>query len=584
MTAGQFADPLTWFSITDFSPGIIQNSNFAFGTSPTNPVPYLKSPGAAQLELTTNCIALPSGGLGPLPGIALQVVDTNAITPSYVNGTLAYGPIGTDLRVPSGNDELLISYEKLVTGTRTWTLNGYRPATNTSFVVISESNTSNTAAVQACSMVLTQLNKTDPTVTGVSRVVFSHNTMGTVGSVADIVDCAMYPSWTTPHTGGTTALTNPPGVQAWVIGHQNRVVLLAEVTAGWTTSGVAGANEYFYNAEQFDYTEPPNSSVIGGQFENFVQENPLPHGAWGSISASELFMVRQQGGGYVIQGDLNTPTVTRLPGVTSTNGSVQVAALTPIGLVYGSANNGVWVWNGGNVSVKLSPQLNDDFFMQTYTTPFAASTAGPMFNFNTLGDLIYCPNGWVFSITLNSWWKWQTPPVSGTPFTLNDPTVGVLNGPGVLQTPGSFGPMSWFWPTYDGTGMWCFPQFISTSGAPSAYKVSRLTPSTSYSWQSYPMPFTQNRQVSIRQVSVRAQGTGTITVSFNNPRGESSITEPATLSFTDDEHPNIVQAQAAAKGTDITMALVSQGAGSSPAPIIYEVSVGYEVGAEVNAT
>ena len=59
----------------------------------------------------------------------------------------------------------------------------------------------------------------------------------------------------------------------------------------------------------------------------------MAHGAWGSISASELFLVRHSGGGYVISGDLNSPTVTRLPGVTSTNGIVQVAGQTPIGLV-----------------------------------------------------------------------------------------------------------------------------------------------------------------------------------------------------------------------------------------------------------
>ncbi len=580
-----FSDPLTWFTISDFSPGIVQNSNFAFGANPVNPVPFKAQAGqsAAQLETTTNCIALPTGGLGPLPGISDYVVDPNSISPAYVNGSIAYGPIGTTPRIPSGGDELLISYEKLSGTSRSWTLNAYQTAPARGFVIISASNTDNENGLQACSMILTELNVDDPTTNGYPRVIFSHNTMGTFGVHGDVVDLAMYPEWTTPVDGSYTSLSGPPGVQAWLIGHQNRVIALTYNQSAWASESTT-PTYYFFSAETFDYTEPPNSDVFGDQYENFVQEDPFPHGAWGSISASELFLVRHQGGGYVIQGDLNTPTVTRLPGVTPTNGSVQVAGQTPIGFVYGSANNGVWVWNGGNTSVKLSSQLNDDFFMQSTTYPYNAVSAGPMFNFNTLGDLIYCPNGWIYSITLNSWWKWEVPPTSGEPFTLNDPTLGVLNGVGELAATGTYGPMTWFWPTYDGSGMWCFPQYLVDSGAPSAYRVSRTSPSTSYSWQSYPMPFSQNRQVSIRQVAVRAQGEGTVTVQFNNPYGQSGMTSPVDMSYTDSLHPNIVQSSAAARGTDITMTLISQGSGTNPAPIIYEVSVGYSVEDEVNPT
>ena len=65
----------------------------------------------------------------------------------------------------------------------------------------------------------------------------------------------------------------------------------------------------------------------GAVREVFVQENPFGYGAWGSISASELFLVKNRQGGVVIQGDLNSPTVTsRCPaspsyGVMSRGGS-----------------------------------------------------------------------------------------------------------------------------------------------------------------------------------------------------------------------------------------------------------------------
>ena len=99
------------------------------------------------------------------------------------------------------------------------------------------------------------------------------------------------------------------------------------------------------------------------------------------------------------------------------------------------------------------------------------------------------------------------------------------------------------------------------------------------------MPFTQNQQVSIREVAVRGQGLGTVTVTFyNQENGESASTVPATITFSDDNHPIIVQVSAAARGTDITMTIAATGESFGPAPIIYSVSIGWQPGTQVNPT
>jgi hypothetical protein len=540
---------LQWAVISDFTPGIISNSNFAYGTQPTGAVPFQK-PGAAQVAGTQNCIALPNGGLSPLPGVKETLTYPDQLAPSYMNGALAYGPIGQSAFFPQGGDEILWGSEAYDGTSRQFNLYGYQESSSSYFSIFEAGGPDVQLGLQACTIILTVFNPTDATglTSGLPRVVFSYYFMATAGNTEET---EFYPPWAST-TRGSTAIDVDFSVPAWVLGHQNRIVYLVRPIMDWAQP-IGGPAQHFSGAEFYDYSDPPNTVVIGDQEEYFVQENPTAHGAWGSISASELFLVRDQGGGYVISGDLNAPTVTRLPGVTSTNGAVQIAGQTPIGFVYGSQNNGVWVWNGGNTSTKISAQLNDDFFGLTYTYP----TAGPFFNFNTLGDLIYCPNGYVYSITMNSWWRWGT-------------SDGAQ-------------PFAWFWPTYDGQGMWCWPQSIQNAALPSVYKVSRLTPATEYTWESYPMPFTNEDQVLVRVVSVRAQGEGTIQIFLRNTTGQSTITLPVNFTIASPGSPQVLRQQAAAQGSDITLSLTSTGLSGGPAPVIYDIRIGWERGNELPA-
>src|ERR1700722_8860270 len=74
MTMVQNPDPgLTFFTVDDFRPGIISQANYAYQAGDnTSPVPVTgisPTSAAAQPFGTFACMALPSGGLGPLPSV-----------------------------------------------------------------------------------------------------------------------------------------------------------------------------------------------------------------------------------------------------------------------------------------------------------------------------------------------------------------------------------------------------------------------------------------------------------------------------------------------------------------------------------
>jgi hypothetical protein len=550
------AQPLQWVNIADFTPGIIQNSDFAYGTTPIGAVPAQK-PGTAQYA-TTNCIALPNGGLAPLPGLK-ESFDFGQV--GIVTGALAYGQVGSGAQpngpeYANGGDEILTAVEDVAGITRSWAVTAYQESTADPFNIAFASGTSSQSAVWATSMVLTQLNplNTSGNVGSPStRVAISHHFMRDSGG--DIDTIVMYPYYKSPHSAPYTQdISASNQIAGPLIAHNNRILMLQPLPTPWAAPPGHALEVAFYTAEAFDFTDPPGTFPFPpAQLEQFVVEQPFQHGAWGSISNGELMLIRHQGGGYIISGDVINPSITRLFAVTPTQGYCQLAGQTTIGLVYASQNNGVWVWSGGSASTKISQQLNDDAVQIPQPANF--STYGPMCSFAQLGDLIYCPNGWVFSTTVNSWWRW---------------TSGELASPA-----------AWHFPTFDGQGMWVWPTEV-VSNLPTVIKLSRFTPAKSYTWKSYPMPFSTNTLVTVGEVVVRAQGVGTITIAFNNPNGESAASLPVTFPVSSDIEPTVQRMKCAATGTDITMTITSTGPAS--APVIYDVSIGYYMGNPVNQT
>lgn len=555
---GADQNDLVWLEIDDFTPGIITNSALAYAPNGTGgntgPVPG-KQPGQAQSAV--GCIALPNGGLAPLPSLLTPIGNPGVSTPPTIcNGFFSAGPL---YDVDTGNffDELIFCYEHN-DGTDwhygIYSIDVVNGVIGTTGAIALESTPVGTALPGWVTFTgdTTRANATptDPGLATLALGYWWHD--GTDGRVL------LYPDPTTPMSHAPYVLANT--VQADVICHQNRIVTLQSLISFWGSSIL----EVLAN-EAFDYTDPPNSLSLGTQSEVFVQEHPFGTGSWGSISASELFLVKHSGGGYVIQGDLNAPTVTRLPAVTSTYGLMSRAGDTTIGLVYASNNRGLWAWNGGLASQKISNQLDDNFFINTtYPNPPGLSR-GPSVDITGWGDWIVCTNDWLFDTNTGGWWKLSP--------SLSDQAHIFYRVSG------------------DGNYLYAACPVPTSSIAIDLY--SRLAPETTFSWTSYPIRLpqaTNDRQFAIRNVVIRAQGNGTVAVTLTGYEGATSEASPSnTLTFeatSDSSQPRMQELAIGLTAQDVTISIVStaNATSTSPAPIVYSVAIGYIEQQQVSST
>lgn len=128
-------------------------------------------------------------------------------------------------------------------------------------------------------------------------------------------------------------------------------------------------------------------------------------GTIGVVTIDQLFLVKHYGGGALVSGDLDEPTVTRLPYIESTGGLICKGTHTPIGFVYGS-DNGIFTWQGGDASQKLSPQL-DGFFWDHTNASALEQYAGARGRMAYWNSLVFVPNNYVYDVETQAWWQLQ---------------------------------------------------------------------------------------------------------------------------------------------------------------------------------
>lgn len=529
---------LTWVTIADFSPGIVSQTRHSYTASTNAPVPYDK-PGAAQVEGTQGCLALPNGGLAPGPGISntysmASLLGSSAVT--YINGAF--------INELLSSDEIVFGLENVLAGTRTFLLESWLSANGMFTAIFGRAATSSAdTSISGLTGGATRVNLTAPYETaGTPVLALAYSFKGASTTQYNW----LYPNPAALGSPGTGNLSTAYG--GLMVCHQNRIIVLAAQAYAYIGT-VGSVNTVQVNNENFYYTDPPNSPQMGAQDEVFIQEYPYGVGATGSVSAGELFLVKHRGGGYVISGDLNAPTVTFLGGVQPTYQTVNSTANTPIGIIYASFQNGVWAWNGSNVSVKISDQLNDDFWQLTSLPP--ATTGGsPLVSFEAVlwGNYVICTNGWMYDYVKSSWWK---------------------------LTPSSFAPLFVLVGEY-GNVLYTLPASVSTAAPTGIAAYSYSTPATTFSWTSYPMGASIDRMLAPDRVAVRAQGSGTVTITLTGLSGTTTVTSPTTLTFNSTSQPQLLEASVGnVLAHDITINIVSTAASTGPAPTVYSVSVGY---------
>lgn len=231
------------------------------------------------------------------------------------------------------------------------------------------------------------------------------------------------------------------------------------------------------------------------------EDNMDTTGCLGTVTNTQLLMVQSEGGGILISGDLDNPTVRRMPGIESTHGAVAHGTQSPLGFVYGSTT-GVYAWTGGDSSNDLSPHL-DGFFWDHTQGDEREQYAGPRGRFAYWNGMICAPNNYVMDTRGGGWWRLER---------INDPNPTTPPPAYNIYDVGSDGKL------------WAFPYRINDSiSTACAYTYDRSVLRDSYSWQSRPLPETVDRVVSVQDIEmlVSTSSQSQITVTLTGYRGVS---------------------------------------------------------------
>lgn len=560
-----------WLTLNDFSPGIRHRSNTSAPVSSTQIL------GAADPSETYRCIALPGGGLGPLPKRTENFTSTNPsglsnsallmdgvlhLVGMHVTGPYYSSATYTD---PDYGWEIHLAYEwgedSNSNGTfdeRHWYWERIRgPGLSREQVrveditgVVSGKGDQAGSPCRGTFFCDARMDPSDPTLAGQPVTVaswFSHLEFGGVSA-----NGVLYPTrvWATfPDPGAPTTLgtedISTARLGTLTLQHQGRVVLLEESIFFGKGEG-SGFHEPRAN-EDIIYTNVNLETVIGDFTTDppvaFGQGQYIGYGAAYSISAQELLLIHHRGGAIAISGDLDNPTVTTLAGVMGTHGAVTIGTPSPVGFVYGVGGGGVYAWQGGDNSVNLSPFLNDDFWKVSGGSGIYLYDG----KFDLWNDWILCPNNWLYDTITKSWWR------------IEDTDLITILHWGV---------------TPYGTKAIGVPKNVTVTGAattnPVWYGWERDTPSVSYRWKSQVIAQTIDKKVSIQEVTIHATGpsASTVTVTVYNEAG-SSASKAFTL--TSASEPKLYRGDLKIEGTCLRVQIDCDG-GSNPAPNLWDVN------------
>lgn len=524
-----------WLILNDFSPGIRQRTNYV---SAANTVSPNKIWGAAT-ENTFRCIALPSGGLGPLPKrdytyspslAALDAIGNVANGRYTISGFHVAGPITVAAAGGSDAVEFHIIYEYTNTSTvkrrYQWQRHRIWEASPTidSLKNITSTEATPSSTYRPSYMHNYRSDSSAATTPGQPQVA---NTWYSGGG-SDEKLWELYPDAASSNSNTVKDVTTTLAVEL-SLGHQGRSVVFNQVPYNHGTVGTWSSNEQVF------YTNSNLQTLASSTATVFGQENVTGYGVTGSLNASELFLVKKQDGAYLIRGDIASPTVLHLPGVIATGNDAHQGASTPIGFCYLSRDFGAWVWNGGEVSQQISNQLEGNFYKQGMTNDFIDYKG----RIALWREWILFPNNWLYSYKTQAWWKIEDQSV-----------VRILQWSTSINLPRIYG----------------VPATVVSGVVVSGFTAT--TPASTYQWESQPIPQTIDRTVEIRGAVLVAQGTGTIVVTLT-ATGGTTDTKTITLSGTD--LPQIYRWNTyATKGTEVQVKFVADNGGSGPAPVIHE--------------
>lgn len=537
-------------TITDFTPGIYSNGNYATNVPPA-PI------GAAQETNTYRCIGLPGGGLAPLPkrvtnydipwpgvGTTGTIVGIQAAGIINLNtsdiGFYDYDVCHVFIDVDSSPRQLF--WRKLTaSGIGTWASGQFQ---NTGDWPTTTDTTGDTSLTMPATVVLPRSVSTTFINALTSRYMAFAAKVDMVGALYRIFLHGPDPVVAQRFAAPTGDVRLP----VWITEHQERLLIFMRIKP--IASPSFDANNSYAQGEGLTYLhaqlldEAGALSVTNFSFNQTYSEM----GSAGSISIGELLIIPfEHGDARVIQGDLNNPTVTLIKGVQPTGRLYCAGIATKAGLLYPSKNNGIWSWDGSNSSHKISSQLSDRFYERT------TFTRGLSLLPSRWGQYAMYPHNWLFDTETESWWR------------LEDTATKDLQCWSSVVPETLFGAVD----------------SITSGSTASLCEFTVGVPALSYSWQSQPIQVgsygetVRVTDIEIKAVPSVADTNQTITVTLTN---RDNTTQPETITINSKTTiPVRERVPTVMRGDDIIVRIEADG-GANPAPVIHSIGLVWDNG------
>jgi len=386
------------------------------------------------------------------------------------------------------------------------------------------------------------------------------------------VELAGYFSWPDVHeTNGTPPIAkvqdrtwplNPvfgAALPGMVFGHQGRVMAIGRQSAykygrllayHGDEDGVAATTELVY---YWPVNDIYNSDV---RVATAAEEHTSGYGSWHSVNANSLLLIKNTGGAVLINGDVNGPQVTRLPGVPSIGGLANRGTVTDKGYAYGSSS-GVWMWGGSDTAVCLSPNLDPDFWLPDDPTISRRQLGQLNGSFGFRYPFIFAPNNWCCDLRTGGWFRYHPTPTQ-------DPVNGLIFAFNEVD--------------YQGR-LWAVT---------ASYKLDTIfyvmfdtdTPVSYYTWKSQPIVKTSSRVLKFRELQLVASGEGRVTITITGLDENPPQTE--TFDLTSNKISTFTKG-IGVQAKDVTIKIESEAANpANPAPNVLRVSLGYLPNQQMN--
>jgi hypothetical protein len=352
-----------------------------------------------------------------------------------------------------------------------------------------------------------------------------------------------------------------------MVAHQSRLIVMAR--PNYTSYGfgpdveVLGGEELWYNSETDTQSVFTGPTIVG-------EDNYSGYGAWCSLNANELLLVKHRVGGVLIRGDIANPTVLRLPGIEAVRGLTNIACNTPAGVVYGS-HTGVHLWAGNDRSELLSRQHSHDFWAYRNWTGATLGVDADGVNrygapvigrFAFASPFVYAPNGYVLDLehSRRPWWRMTAFSAGAAEQRIHSWDVGT-------------------------EGVWGFHEYIDATYTRVATFFHPSTPASAYSWQSFPLSPTRGRYAQVREfaMTVSGQSGDVVVVVFTGEEGTAQAGSTSTTTITlagngTERHRFDIHCV----GRNITVRVTGTAASTGPAPRVHDLVIGVVPGPKVN--